>query len=128
MFWSGPEEELADLGYTPHSCVSDQPTAEIGEQTETSTTESEDILDDYNEDDTFDYSPFDVIETQDSTAFKEIGYDAEGSRLFLRFRNSGRYIYSDVPETVWQTLKDADSKGGYFNQEIRGHYAYERIG
>lgn len=128
MFWSGPEEDLAALGYTPHSCVTNQSTAEADDQAETTTTENEDILDDYSEYDSFDYSSFDVIETQDSTAFKEIGYDAKDSRLFLRFRNSGRYIYSDVPETVWQELKDADSKGGYFNQKIKGHYAYERIG
>lgn len=125
MFWSGPEEDLADLGYSAHSCVTEEPEAEEEADTEG----NPEILDDYNEEDEYDLSAFDVIETADSTAFKVIGYDADGARLFVEFRTSGAwYIYSDVSPDVWQALKGADSKGTYFNKYIRGNgYKYERI-
>ena len=42
--------------------------------------------------------------------------------------NGGRiYQYYEVPEHVFDGLRQADSHGGYFQDHIRGHYRYARL-
>ena len=67
------------------------------------------------------------ISTPGSSIFTEIKYDYIGKVLYVRFRNSGEgYCYYNVPYSVWDELKDADSMGSYFNSDIKGYYRYER--
>lgn len=67
------------------------------------------------------------IETPDSTAFIMIRYNFFYTELKVQFRNSGQwYIYYDVEPEVWDRFKHADSKGGFFNEFIKGYYDYER--
>ncbi len=41
---------------------------------------------------------------------------------------SGRvYQYFDVPESVYQEMMQAESKGKYFNAHIRNQYPYQEI-
>lgn len=75
----------------------------------------------------FDYSSFDMIETPDSSAFSEIGYDEDEMLLVVVFRSSGPYLYYSVPEDIWDGLYNADSKGGYFNQYIKNEYICEKL-
>lgn len=67
------------------------------------------------------------IETPESTTFTRILYWPYFEELSVEFRSSGAwYIYYDVPVEVWYSFKTADSKGSFFNSEIKGQYEYER--
>lgn len=56
----------------------------------------------------------------DSSSIDSVGY--ERNVLEVRFRNGGLYQYLDVPEQAVVALMRAESKGRFFNQEIRGRY------
>ena len=67
------------------------------------------------------------LETPDSTCFTSIGYHPFSKTLWVVFRNTGAgYHYYDVPYEVWHEFKNADSKGSYFQEAIRGYYEYDR--
>ena len=63
----------------------------------------------------------------ESTTLVTVSYDDAGERLQLEFSSRAVYEYSNVPAAVHQLLLDASSKGRYFNQAIRGHFAYRLI-
>lgn len=72
--------------------------------------------------------PDEELETPDSSAFTALGYRHTEKELWVTFRNSGAsYVYYDVESEVWDAFKEADSKGGFFNEEIKGYYEYDRI-
>ena len=76
----------------------------------------------------FDYSGFTVVETPSSDCFSEIAYNSRRHILVVTFRDSGAtYAYYDVPASVWSELRDAYSKGGYYNSDIKGHYDCEKL-
>ena len=64
-----------------------------------------------------------------STVIKELAYDPETQTLSVWFRPSGRrYDYSEVPQRVYDALRQSPSKGRYFNAHIRDDYAFEERG
>lgn len=63
----------------------------------------------------------------DSTAIKTIDYDTERAKLFIRFVSGERYVYVGVPVEVCRSFIDAPSKGGFFQDEIRDQYPYNRL-
>ena len=63
----------------------------------------------------------------ESSTLASAGHDAQSAVLELQFRNGAVYRYLLVPQRVFQDLLGACSKGGYFNQNIRGRYPYQRV-
>jgi len=63
----------------------------------------------------------------DSTTFVTVSYDDARELLQLEFCSRAVYQYFRVPAAVHQSLLDASSKGGYFNQAIRGHFPYRLL-
>jgi hypothetical protein len=63
----------------------------------------------------------------ESTTLRSAGPAARSTVLELQFRNGALYHYFGVPPRIYGDLLRADSKGGYFNQNIRGQYPYPRI-
>lgn len=63
----------------------------------------------------------------ESTAISEIDYDAERAKLLVRFQSGERYVYVGVPGEVHRSFVDAESKGRFFQAEIRDQYPYNRI-
>ena len=63
----------------------------------------------------------------DSTAIQAIDYDKARRKLFVRFQSGERYVYAGVPGEVCRSFLDADSKGRFFQAEIRGQYPYARL-
>jgi lysyl-tRNA synthetase class 2 len=63
-----------------------------------------------------------------SDAVVHIGYDPVAGTLEVGFDHGGTYEYYDVDIGTAAGFEVAGSKGEYFNQEIRGQYAYKRIG
>lgn len=62
-----------------------------------------------------------------STMLANVAYDMAGSLLEVEFRDGAIYQYSAVPEAIYQALIAADSKGAYFNRQIRDHFSYGRV-
>jgi hypothetical protein len=64
----------------------------------------------------------------ESAAISEIDYDAERSKLLVRFVSGERYVYVGVPGEVHRSFVEADSKGRFFQQQIRDRYPFNRLG
>ncbi len=62
-----------------------------------------------------------------STSLVLVAYDRHRDLLELHFRDGTAYRYFGVPAHTHQELLDADSKGGYFNRNIRGRFPYQPL-
>lgn len=56
-----------------------------------------------------------------------MGYDAQRHVLEVEFAGGGVYRYYDVPESAYETVRDARSIGKTFNAWVRDRYSVERI-
>lgn len=63
----------------------------------------------------------------DSRAIQEIDYDEDRAKLLVRFASGERYVYVGVPGEVHRSFLGADSKGRFFQAEIRDRYPYNRL-
>ncbi len=65
----------------------------------------------------------------DSSMISSIGYDTSQAVLEVEFKSNGQvWQYFDVPEYIWFEIDSASSIGKYFNANIRGAYAENRVG
>jgi hypothetical protein len=55
-----------------------------------------------------------------------ISFDDEASTLCVSFRDTGKYLYYDVPDTLFDALCEAPSVGTFFNEKIKGHFRCRR--
>ncbi|HEX7752069.1 MAG TPA: KTSC domain-containing protein [Novosphingobium sp.] len=62
-----------------------------------------------------------------STAIRRFDYDAQGRALDVTFVTGRRYRYFGVPERVAAGLREARSKGGFFNARIRDRFGFEEL-
>jgi hypothetical protein len=62
-----------------------------------------------------------------SEAITDIEYEDEHGKLYVRFHDGDRYVYVGVPGEVHRSFLDADSKGGFFAEEIRDVYPYNKL-
>jgi hypothetical protein len=62
-----------------------------------------------------------------SSVIDEVGYNASLRTLEVRFQSGAIYLYYFVPADVHDALMAADSKGTYFNKQIKKVYEYHRI-
>ena len=67
-------------------------------------------------------------ERVDSRTMRSVGYEVLGQILEIEFEAGAVYQYLDVPQKVHEELFSAESKGQYFNSEIRDEYEFVRIG
>ena len=58
--------------------------------------------------------------TVSSSAISAVGFD--GHTLTVEFHNGRTYDHPGVPDSVYQGLMNATSKGWYYNYYIRGRY------
>jgi KTSC domain len=63
-----------------------------------------------------------------STALKSVGYDAVAHVLEVELQAGPIHRYFDVPQSVYETLISAPSKGRYFDNNVRGKYEHRQIG
>ena len=61
-----------------------------------------------------------------STAIRFFRYAPETRDLDVLFTTGRRYVYRDVPEETYDAMKEASSKGEFFNLHIRDHFTFER--
>lgn len=62
-----------------------------------------------------------------STAIRRLFYDSAKCELWVTFVTGRRYVYADVPSEVFEAFKTAESRGTFFNHEIRDRYPYREI-
>lgn len=63
----------------------------------------------------------------ESTTLASAGHNTRAAVLELQFRNGAVYQYFHVPRRIYRDLLRAQSKGAYFNHNIRGRYPYRLI-
>ncbi|NET59020.1 MAG: lysine--tRNA ligase [Symploca sp. SIO2E6] len=61
-----------------------------------------------------------------SVVIQSFDYDATTQTLRVEFNSGSVYQYRDVPDSVYQGLKNAPSLGQYFNSHIREKYGHDR--
>jgi predicted RNase H-like HicB family nuclease len=66
-------------------------------------------------------------ETDRSAAVKAVSYEPHRRELFVTFANGRTYVYDNVPSEVFEELKTANSKGAFFNREIRDRYSFREF-
>ncbi len=62
-----------------------------------------------------------------SSNIESIGYDQKAATLEIKFHSGDTYQYANVPESVYTSLFNAESKGKYFQANIRGKYEFSKI-
>ena len=63
----------------------------------------------------------------ESTLLAWARYDAARRRLDVGFHSGELYRYFGVSRKYYQELLSADSKGRYFNQNIRNCFSYQNL-
>ena len=64
----------------------------------------------------------------ESSNLASVGYDPESAVLEIEFKSGGIYEYSGVPQSVYDDLMNAASKGKYFHRYIKNSgYPYSKI-
>ena len=67
------------------------------------------------------------IDSPESSNLAGFGYDDASHVLTVEFKSGGRYSYFDVPETIFEQMKAARSKGQFLAQYIKSAFRYARI-
>lgn len=62
-----------------------------------------------------------------SSNLVSVGYDPNTMTLEIEFHDGGVYQYSNVPQSIYDGLMSAPSKGSYHHRYIRESYHYKRI-
>ncbi len=60
-----------------------------------------------------------------SSAIDRATYDSGSRTLDLWYAGGDRYSYFDVPEEIYEALKQADSAGEFVNHWIKPNFRYE---
>jgi hypothetical protein len=63
----------------------------------------------------------------ESEALRSVGYDARTHTLETEFTTDRVYRYYNCPPEVFDALMHADSKGRFYNRQIRDHYPYKEV-
>ena len=58
---------------------------------------------------------------------KSVGYEGKSRILEIEFESGAVYQYLGVPARIHEELLVAESKGRYFNSEIRDVYPYVHV-
>jgi hypothetical protein len=61
-----------------------------------------------------------------STVIRSIDYDPEQKALRVTFQSGRRYVYHLVPAQTYAAMKQAFSKGEFFNEHIRDRFSFTR--
>jgi len=64
------------------------------------------------------------LETVESDVIHAIGYDDEISVLEIIFNSGQIYQYRNVPREVFEQFMQAESKGNYFQENIRDEFEF----
>ena len=63
----------------------------------------------------------------ESSSLASTGFEAEHNILEVEFRNGLVYEYFGVPQSVYQALLKATSKGAFMHRFIRDRYPHRQV-
>lgn len=63
----------------------------------------------------------------ESSSIRSIGYDKAKQELHVTFNDTGRYVYTGVPEYVHESLMMSGSKGSYIHHNIKNAYPFTKV-
>jgi hypothetical protein len=63
----------------------------------------------------------------DSSLLASVLYQPDAELLDVEFRQGEHYRYFRVPPECFRQLLRAESKGRFFNRNIRNHFAYQHL-
>jgi len=63
-----------------------------------------------------------------STSIRYFKYNEDQKILTVTFTTDKTYKYKNVPQKIYSEMKNAFSKGRFFNFNIRDKYEYEKVG
>ena len=66
-------------------------------------------------------------EAVESRSIASIGFHTELRVLEIEFRSGALYRYFAVPRSIFEGIRQAESKGRYFSQSIRGRFEFHRL-
>ena len=62
-----------------------------------------------------------------SSVIQSTKYHSAQKALRVEFIGGARYLYLGVPKKVWKGFLEAQSKGQYYNAEIKAQYVCYRV-
>jgi lysyl-tRNA synthetase class 2 len=62
-----------------------------------------------------------------STAVEAIDYRPKEHQLVVRFASGERYAYDQASEALYRRFLAAESKGRFFQAEVRGRLPYRKL-
>jgi hypothetical protein len=62
-----------------------------------------------------------------SSVIATFSYDPASARLRIVFNSGMIYEYIDVPEEVYNEMKNSGAKGIFLNRNIKGRYKFEKV-
>jgi len=65
--------------------------------------------------------------TVDSSNIVSVGYDSSSQTLEIEFGSGGIYQYYNVPQSIYDELIGAASKGRFFASQIKDRFPYARV-
>jgi lysyl-tRNA synthetase class 2 len=63
----------------------------------------------------------------DSSMVKSYTYNPDDETLEVTFTNKASYRYSEVEQKTADALVEAESKGTFINEEVKGSHPYEKL-
>lgn len=66
-------------------------------------------------------------QVDNSSNIKAIGYDEASKTAYVEFNNGSKHSYADVPQNVFEGLSSAESKGSYFNENIKNAFTSTKL-
>ncbi|BBF70965.1 KTSC domain-containing protein [Sphingomonas bisphenolicum] len=55
-----------------------------------------------------------------------VAFDDDARVLSVSFKQTGKYLYNEVPATIFEALCKASSAGAFFNEQIKGRFQCRR--
>lgn len=62
-----------------------------------------------------------------SSNLDSVGYDPQTQTLRIRFHSGGLYDYHNVPQSIYEQLMTANSKGKYHHRFIKNHFRFTKL-
>ena len=62
-----------------------------------------------------------------SSHIDSIGYDPDKQIMEVEFKDKSVYQYFEVPEHLYLGIMQAESKGKYLHQRIKGKFEYKKV-
>jgi lysyl-tRNA synthetase class 2 len=68
-----------------------------------------------------------VMPFVESSMMSRVEYDEDTSELDITFKSGKTYRYREVPPDVYSDLLDAESKGEFFNENIKDTFDFVEV-